>query len=145
MRLLGLLLTCLAATTGAQSGQVLFEGARLLVGDGSDPVENSAFVVEGDRIIPVGRQGEFAAAPAGAARVDLTGKTVMPALVSTHVHVGLLNGMSFTPDNYTRDMLIDHLKRYAYYGVGTVLTAGTDVACYRFRSAESARRVRRGS
>lgn len=105
---------------------MLFEGARLIVGDASAPIENSALLVEGDWVVRVGRRGEIDA-PSGAALVDLTGKTLMPALVSTHVHVGLLKGLSFGPENYNREVLIDHLNRYAYYGVGTVLTAGTDV------------------
>jgi hypothetical protein len=33
----------------------LFEGARLVVGDGSTPIENSAFLVQGTRFVRVGR------------------------------------------------------------------------------------------
>jgi imidazolonepropionase-like amidohydrolase len=144
MRQLGLLLACIItaaacsttdvptqATEGAQNSGTLFEGARLIVGDASAPIENSAMLVEGDRIVRIGRKGEIVA-QSGTARVDLTGKTVMPALVSTHVHVGLLKGLSFGTENYTRDVLVDHLNRYAYYGVGTVLTAGTDVGSLSF-------------
>ena len=65
-----------------------FEGAQLIVGDGSGPIENAAFLVEGDSFTWVGRAGERDA-PAGAARVDLTGKTVIPALIDGHNHIGL--------------------------------------------------------
>jgi len=144
MRRHGILLACLtaAACSGphaadragaiSQDAPVLFEGARLVIGDASAPIESSAFLVEGGRITRVARKGEIAA-PAGAAPVDLTGKTVMPALVSTHIHIGLLKGVTFTPDNYRREVLVDHLERYAYYGVGTVLTAGTDVGPLSFQ------------
>ena len=118
--------TAPATATPAASGAVLFEGARLIVGDASAPIENSAFVVEGDKIVRVGRKGEIEP-PSGAARVDLTGKTVMPALVSTHVHIGLLDGMTFGPQVYTKDHLVEDLQRWAYYGLGAVLSAGTDV------------------
>ena len=64
----------------------VFEGARLIVGDGSAPIENAAFIVDGDRFTQVGRAGELQV-PAGAARVDLTGKTVMPAIIDTHTHL----------------------------------------------------------
>src|SRR2546426_11899450 len=75
-------------TQGTQrSGATLFEGARLITGDGSAPIENSAFIVENTRFTRVGRRGELQA-PAGAARVDLTGKTVMPAMVDLHGHIG---------------------------------------------------------
>src|SRR5262245_48830554 len=66
---------------------VVYEGARLIDGRGRAPVENSAFVVEGGRISAVGRQGEIRP-PAGATRVDLTGKTVMPAMINVHVDIG---------------------------------------------------------
>ena len=69
------------------SGAVVYEGARLIIGDGSAPIENGAFVVQNGRIAAIGQQGDVKA-PAGAARVDLTGKTVMPAMINVHVHIG---------------------------------------------------------
>ncbi len=101
----------------------MFEGARLLTGDGG-VIENSAFIVANDRFIGVGRRGELPVPP-GAVRVDLAGKTVMPALVDVHVHMGYRTGTSFTADNYTRANLLDMLDRYAFYGVAAVLETGT--------------------
>jgi hypothetical protein len=54
-----------------QPPATLFEGARLIVGDGSAPIESSAFLVQGDSIVWAGRRGERQP-PAGAARVDLS-------------------------------------------------------------------------
>jgi cytosine/adenosine deaminase-related metal-dependent hydrolase len=54
-------------------------------------------------------------------RVDLTGKTVMPAIINTHVHLGS-----------TREQLIDQLQHYAFYGVGTVQSLGLDSAAVSF-------------
>ncbi len=82
----------------------VFEGARLIVGDDSAPIENAAFIVDNGRFGPVGKTGEVQA-PAGAARVDLAGKTVMPAIVDTHTHVPVM-----------RDGLIDLLERKAVLG-----------------------------
>jgi imidazolonepropionase-like amidohydrolase len=101
----------------------LFEGARLIVGDGSAPIESSAFVVQNSRIARIGRNGDLAAP--GARRIDLTGKTVMPALIDAHVHLGYRKGLSFSAENYTRDNLLDTLDRFAYCGVAAVLEAGT--------------------
>src|SRR5262245_56779550 len=53
----------------------VFEGARLITGDGTAPIENSAFIVEGNLFSRVGRRGQIQI-PAGARHVDLTGKTV---------------------------------------------------------------------
>ncbi|MBZ5577754.1 MAG: amidohydrolase family protein [Acidobacteriia bacterium] len=121
----GFLLAAFSLSGAAQP--VLFEGARLIVGDGSAPVENSAFVVENNRIAQVGRKGQVTA-PAGATRVDLTGKTVMPALVDTHTHVGwaVLRTGAIDKDTYTAENLIDHLRREAYYGIAAVQSMGID-------------------
>src|SRR5690349_21826874 len=105
----------------------VFEGARLITGDGSTPVENSAFVIENAKITVVGRKGEVTA-PAGAARVDLTGKTVMPALVDDHTHLGwaVIKTGRIDKDSYTKDNLIDHLHRLAYHGVAATQSMGID-------------------
>src|SRR6267154_3600408 len=101
----------------------LFEGARLITGDGG-VIADSAFIVAGNQFGQVGRKGEVAL-PQGATRVDLTGKTVMPALVDAHVHMGYRKGLDFSKDNYTRENLADILDRFAYYGVAAILEAGT--------------------
>ena len=65
----------------------VFEGARLIVGDGSAPIENAVFLVQNNRFTGIGAKGRLKT-PAGAHRVDLSGKTVIPALVDDHVHLG---------------------------------------------------------
>lgn len=103
----------------------LFEGFRLITGDGGDPVEDAAILVDAGLIQAVGHTGELGLPP-GAARIDLSGKTVMPALVSLHGHLGFQRGLTYDEGNYTRETAIDHLERYAYHGVGTILSLGTD-------------------
>ena len=108
-------------------GATLFEGARLIVGDGGTPIENSAFLVEGTRFTRVGRAGEIEA-PDDAARIDLTGKTVIPAFLDMHSHVGYESVPQNTQlkENYTRENLIDHLERYAYTGHAITVSLGSD-------------------
>src|SRR4051812_38359004 len=112
-----LLLTGCGSTPQATSSAVLFEGARLVSGDGT--VENSAFLVNNGKFTKVGKKGEVEA-PAGAAKVDLTGKTVMPALIDTHSHLGwmVVKTGQMSKETYSKENLLDHLKRDAYYGVG---------------------------
>ena len=104
-----------------------FEGARLIVGDGSAPVENSAFLVEGDTFTWVGRQGETEP-PESAVRVNLSGKFVIPALIDAHQHIGLTNIKDGTDskDNYTRENLVEHLERTAYHGVAATMSLGLE-------------------
>jgi imidazolonepropionase-like amidohydrolase len=105
----------------------LFEGARLIAGDGRAPVEHSAFLVERGRIARVGTKGSIQL-PAGAERVDLSGKTVIPALIDVHNHLGWTNQKTnqATKTSFTRELVIDHLRRYAYFGVAATLSMGLD-------------------
>jgi imidazolonepropionase-like amidohydrolase len=121
----------------AGSDALWFEGARLIVGNGSGPVENFAFLVEGDTIAWVGQQGERQP-PEGAVRVDLSGKTVIPALIDGHNHNGLSNFRdgSNSKANYTRENLVDQLERCTYYGVSATLSMGLEAdpeVAYRLR------------
>ena len=79
---LGFLAT-FALSASAQTGVTVFEGARLIVGNDSAPIENATLIVDGaDRR---GRQRRRRACAGGATRVNLAGKTVMPMLIDTHV------------------------------------------------------------
>ena len=75
----------------------------------------------------MGSQGEREP-PAGAARVDLTGRTVIPALIDAHQHIGLTNVRDGTHsrDNYTRANLVEHLERAAYHGVAATMSLGLE-------------------
>jgi imidazolonepropionase-like amidohydrolase len=84
-------------------GVTAFEGARIIVGDGSAPIDNGTLVVEAARIAQVGKSADVRV-PAGATRVNLAGKTVMPDLIDTHTHL-----------SQTREELILDLRRRAYY------------------------------
>src|SRR5260370_18130919 len=70
----------------AQGGVTVFEGARVIVGDGRTSIENAVVIVNGTRITQVGRAGQVTI-PASATRVNLAGKTVMPAIIDTHTHL----------------------------------------------------------
>ncbi len=93
------------------------------MGDGS-VLENASILVRGNVIAAIGPVGEVEAE--GAAVVDLAGRTVMPALVNTHAHLGWEGYGTWGSQNFTRDNLVDHLYRHAYYGVGTIISTGSD-------------------
>jgi len=121
------------------SGAVLYEGGRLIVGDGSAPIEGGAFVVQNGRINAIGRQGDVKA-PAGAARVDLAGKTVMPAMINVHVHIGYEGYTTWRAENYTPQNVLDHLQREAFYGTAVTQSVGTSPtdAAIRFQRDQQA-------
>jgi len=107
------------------SNAVVFEGARLIDGNGAAPIEDSAFIVENNLFTWAGRRADVQA-PASATRVDLRGKTVMPALIDLHGHIGFQNIAEGTmsKEMYTRENLVDHLELLAYNGVGAVIGVG---------------------
>src|SRR5271156_1581775 len=85
---ISIVIAFLASTAGySQTNSVIYEGARLIIGDATAPIESGAFVVRNGHIIAIGQRGSVKA-PAGAARVDLTGKTVMPTFNNAHIHIG---------------------------------------------------------
>ena len=108
--------------TGQAESVTVFEGARLITGDGGAPIEDAVFLVENDRFTAVGRRGALPI-PEGARRVDLTGRTVMPAMVDMHGHFGFQNvpAASMSKETYTRENLIDHLERLAYHGISATV------------------------
>jgi imidazolonepropionase-like amidohydrolase len=119
---------CSAAAAQRQPASArvtVFEGARLIAGDGNAPIEGSAFIVERGRFTRVGRKGEVSV-PSGAVRVDLTGKTVIPGLVDAHSHIGYMKNLTSGPQNYTRENILDHMYRFAYFGVAASQAMGTD-------------------
>src|SRR5215204_3390671 len=108
------------ATVRAQSTITVFENGRVIVGDGK-VIDNASVVVDGTRITQVG-PASAVNAPAGATRVSLNGKTLMPAIVDTHVHTST-----------TRDALITDLKQRAHFGIGAAMSLGLDPGDFAFQ------------
>ena len=69
----------------APTGAIVFTGARIITANADAVIENGTVVVEGNQITAVGRNVSI---PAGAKRIDATGKTIMPGIVDVHGHVG---------------------------------------------------------
>jgi hypothetical protein len=98
----------------AQEAVTVLEGVRVIVGDGRAPVENATIVISAGRIAQLGPSASVRV-PAGAVRVNLAGKTVMPAIVDTHVHLST-----------TREALLTDLRQRAFFGVGAAMSLGLD-------------------
>src|SRR6478609_3477360 len=125
--LFALFLVGCSKSTPEPGAPVLYEGARLITGDGTAPIEDSAFLVVNGEFKGVGKRGSVEA-PANAAHVDLKGKTVIPALIDDHAHLGwtIIKDFRTDTDTYSKENLTDHLKRYAYYGVAAMRNLGID-------------------
>ena len=104
---------CATDGGGGATDAVAYEGARVIAGNGS-VIESGVFVVEAGRFAAVGASGEVEV-PDGAERVDLSGRTVMPALVNAHLHLSSERGER-----------IEQLQHMAYYGAAAVVSLGTE-------------------
>lgn len=89
----------------------VFMGALLIDGTDRQPIDNATIVVRDGRVVEVGT-AKAVRVPAGAERMALGGKVVMPGLINAHGHV-----------NHPRDLTV-----YAAYGVTTVFSLGDEPA-----------------
>ncbi|HSE97634.1 MAG TPA: amidohydrolase family protein [Blastocatellia bacterium] len=90
-------------------GLLMIEGGTLIDGTGGPPINDSAVLIEGEKIIRVGRKGEVE--KSGSTRaIDATGKFLLPGLIDIHVHY----------DGWMGEMFLAH-------GVTTVKDMGNDI------------------
>ncbi len=77
---------CRSPLVGAQqpTATLVVEGGTLIDGNGGAPLQNSAVVIQGNRIVSVGRKGQLRY-PANAQVIDATGKFVLPGLFDAQV------------------------------------------------------------
>lgn len=99
-----------------QGTSMALVGARVIAGDGAAPIENATVLVFNGRIVEVGPSARVRP-PSGATLVDVKGKTIMPTIVDTHVHLGT-----------TRGALLKDLRDRAWFGVSAALSMGLDPA-----------------
>lgn len=121
-QLLLLLALVYANVNAQQSNLVLIKNANLIDGTGSAAKQNIDILIKNGKIIAI----QSGLKDPDAIQIDYKGKTIIPSLISAHIHIGTLKGNSATAENYTRENILRQLKRYQDYGVNTVLTMGTD-------------------
>jgi imidazolonepropionase-like amidohydrolase len=96
-----------SATDDGSASVKAFIGARIIDGTGKAPMQNATLIVRNGRIEAVGPSVK---PPAGAQRIDASGKTIIPGLASGHSHINAAS----------------QLERYARYGITSVMSLGGD-------------------
>lgn len=109
-----------AILTCAATAQV-YTGARLFDGTGKPAVENAVLVVRDGKVVAAGPAASVKA-PAGLPTVDLKGKTIIPGLIATHVHISDVDGLK--PPAYTQANTQRQLALFARYGITTLWSLG---------------------
>lgn len=111
------LLLGLFISAGAVAAPItVYRHARLIDGTGNAAQSDMTLVVDGDRISAV-MPDATATIPAGATTVDLVGRTVIPGLIDSHVHLA-------TPPNARQAQAV--LRRYLFGGVTAVRDMADD-------------------
>ncbi|MCC9166213.1 amidohydrolase family protein [Pontibacter harenae] len=90
----------LVLNTDIPEGKIAFTNARIITMKGDEVIEGGTIVVEGNRIVAVGKNVQV---PKDAKIVDASGKTIMPGIVDVHAHMG------------TFRLGISPKKQWAYY------------------------------
>ncbi|HYP29144.1 MAG TPA: amidohydrolase family protein, partial [Blastocatellia bacterium] len=75
-------------------GLVALTNARIITMKGDEVIERGTVLVEGNRIKAVGAGVQV---PAGARRMDMAGKTIMPGIVDVHAHMSY-NTLDILPE-----------------------------------------------
>jgi imidazolonepropionase-like amidohydrolase len=120
-----------------------FVGATIFDGMGNPPLRNAVMLVRNQRVVAVGAASAVAI-PAGAQRIDLSTRTIVPGLINTHGHVGSAQGLDAGPEVNTPANVARQLSLYARYGVTTVISLGDDrEAGFSARAGNSSSAIRR--
>ncbi len=129
------------AETGADPvGQAVVTAimnARVIDGTGALPIDGATILIRHGRIQAVGPAAAVAV-PAGAERIDATGKIITPGLISAHSHVAVQRrddqGPDYGPKWFDdgarlpdREQLIDQLRVWSDYGITTIYSLGEGV------------------
>lgn len=84
----------LAVSAAAQPNRLALVGGMLLDGYEVPPLHHAAVLIEGERIVRVGRAAEIEI-PAGYQVVDTSGRTMLPGLIDLHAHLVILGHGSY--------------------------------------------------
>lgn len=93
----GLFAGLLSAANVAAAQNIALVGGTIVDGTGGTPIVNGVVVVAKDRITCVGTTAQCRV-PAGAERVDVTGRYITPGLVDAHVHFSQTGWVDGRPD-----------------------------------------------
>ncbi len=91
--------------------------------DGRQVFDTMRILVKDDKIDKIGAQSDIEI-PVGAQKLSYPNSTVIPGLIASHSHVGMVSGIDHGGQFYTRDTVERDLKQFQRYGVLTVNALG---------------------
>jgi imidazolonepropionase-like amidohydrolase len=115
-----------ASPSHAAPDSTVLHDVRLIDGNGGKPLEHVDVVIRGERIAAVAPGASHAAAARAESAniVNLSGRTLLPGLISDHSHLGMTNGTKAGGVNQTPENILRQLRQYEAYGITTVTSLG---------------------
>ena len=107
----------------------LLQDVRIIDGSGKVPIEHADLLFDHDRILRIGAHGSLATAP-DTDKIDCSGMSVLPGLISDHSHLGQTDGTTARSDNMTRANILRQLVQYEAYGITTVTSLGLNTEVF---------------
>jgi imidazolonepropionase-like amidohydrolase len=128
---------CLIVSAQTTEAPLVLQDVRLIDGTGAPARDHMQIVIADGRIVTVRSSLLRIALPENAHVLSLAGKTVMPGLINGHGHLGLVEGLTVKPENYTRANVERQLKQYERYGITTTVSLGMNKdLLYELRAAQ---------
>lgn len=112
---------CLISALLFQQQPIILKNVSIIDGTGAPVRMNTDMVIAGEKIKSIGGP-----APSGANTIDMSGKFIMPLINNAHGHLGNVKDTTMSATNYTPANVRHQLQRYQDYGVGAVLSMGTE-------------------
>jgi len=134
---ISIFLILLLAVTNLNASVKAIVGCNIVNPEGYISLENAVIIIEGNKIIKIGKKGEIAI-PENAEVINADGKWVIPGLIDSHVHFFQSGGLYTRPDiinlkefvPYDKEMkeiqdnLFDTFRRYLRCGITSVVDMG---------------------
>jgi imidazolonepropionase-like amidohydrolase len=107
----------------ATAPTVALTNARIIDGTGRPAIDKGTIVIVNGRIDAVGASSSVKI-PAGAQRIDESGRTIVPGFINAHAHLNVERNATLP----VRDDLVRRLKTYAMYGITSTVSLGSTMA-----------------
>jgi imidazolonepropionase-like amidohydrolase len=123
IKVMALLLACSVMSATAAADTLVLHDVNLIDGRGGVPRPHTDVVIQDGHIASI----RSASAESGLGTntvVNLSGRTVLPGLISDHSHLGLTDGKNAGGQYASATNILRQLQQYQAYGITTVVSLG---------------------
>ena len=123
MRNLIFLVAWLLPTCAFTQQTLILKNVSIIDGTGAPARRNTNLTISNGMVQSIGR---IANANTAAMQIDMGGHFIMPLMNNAHGHLGNVKDTTMSAANYTPENISHQLRRYLQYGVGAILSMGSE-------------------